>query len=75
MRDVPNTMTIESGMQSKTSGVYINYALLMYHNSTDIQPTPITPTQTTNLWGTRYFQPVVFLPGEVAVMTCFTVDI
>ena len=80
VRDVPNTMNIEIGVLSKTSGVY-NISLIIRHCWCGItiavicKPTPVTSTQTTNLWSTRYFQPVLFFPGEIAVMTCFTVDI
>ena len=36
---------------------------------------PIISTQTTNLWSTKYFQPVLLFPGEVAVVTSFTAQI
>ena len=79
LRDVPNTMTIESGMLSKTLGVHTTSLIIIHCWCITIavicKLIPITSAQTTNLWSTRYFQPVLFFPGEIAVMTCFTVDI
>ena len=54
-----------------------NHYALLYRNSRNMQTnirTPITSTQTTNLWNTRYFQPVLFL-GKIAVVTSFTAQI
>ena len=73
-------MTIESGMQSKTSGVHTT-SLIIIHCWCGItiavicKLIPITCRQTPNLWSTRYFKPVLFFPGEIAMMTCFTGDI
>ena len=77
LKDEPNTVFTEMECSQKHPRV-LNISRLIKHcwcitRAEHANQHQRSNTQTTNLWSPRYFQPVLFLPGEVAVVTSFTV--